>query len=1151
LKFSRLRLSGFKSFVDPTELFIEHGLTGVVGPNGCGKSNLLEALRWVMGENRPTSMRGAGMEDVIFSGTGSRPMRNNAEVTLVIDNTDRSAPSPYTEFDTIEVSRRIERDAGSIYRINGRDVRQRDVQIFFADAATGSSSPALVRQGHIGILINQKPLSRRAILEEAAGIGGLHQRRHEADLRLKAAETNLARLDDIISEVEGQLQGLKRQARQAVRYRNLSGVIHKAEAVAFYLRWKSAEELEQSTAAKLEQANAVVAETSDTAAKAATARVDAANTLPPLRNAEAERAAALQRLMHERDALDAEVNRAHEEAQRIRQRIEQAGQDRSREQTLEQDAASAIAALEDEARTLQSASASAEEEFRAAAENAASTRDALAACDQVVETLTAQLAELNARRASYQRTIEENSEIIARVDAQLSSLTPQQLEAEAEIEAAPDVLAAEVAVDEARRAIAEAKAVAENAQTSLVDAERKEAQARSPFDDVEREVQRLSAEAGALATLLQRVDRDLWPPLIDSLRVEPGYEPALAAALGDDLDAPLDEAAPQHWRDLGALSSPATLPNGVTPLSTYVDGPHALARRLAYTGVVTPEQGAALHCNLLPGQRLVTQRGDLWRWDGYCVSADAKSAAANRLAQRNRLEALEVELKSARESSAALREVFSAAQRAASEAREAAQAADRSLRSAETALMDAQDNSAKVARAVGEKTAKLAAIAADIRSLRETRETALRATDAAKVGIATLADIAELQTRLSDARTRAGEARAVAAESAAAFETLKAKSAARAGRLAAIADDETKWVARREAASQKTFELDRRLEDMKSELAEREAVPSQIEDRRNVLLNAIATAETARSQASDMRAEAEQILAEADRAARTADGALAQAREERAAAQAHSESAAARLHELRSRIQDELDATPQDLFEIGGLKEEHELPSLEQADARIEKLKREREQLGGVNLRAEEEANDHEQRLKALQIDREDLEGAIQRLRRGIQTLNREGRERLLESFEKVNANFERLFKELFQGGEARLTFTESDDPLEAGLEILAKPPGKKLTTLSLLSGGEQALTAISLIFAVFLVNPAPICVLDEVDAPLDDANVDRFCRLLDEMTRLAETRFLIITHHALTMSRMNRLFGVTMAERGVSQLVSVSLDEAERVIAA
>ena len=305
-----------------------------------------------------------------------------------------------------------------------------------------------------------------------------------------------------------------------------------------------------------------------------------------------------------------------------------------------------------------------------------------------------------------------------------------------------------------------------------------------------------------------------------------------------------------------------------------------------------------------------------------------------------------------------------------------------------------------------------------------------------------------------------------------------------------------------------------------------------------------------RNEAADARTQAETVLAEADKQAKTADAKLSAAREERARAEAVMEADAARMNELRERIRDELDCAPQELAERAEIKDEQELPPLDQAEKRVEKLKQEREQLGGVNLRAEEEAAEQEARLNTLTTDRDDLAGAIDRLRRGIQSLNREGRERLLESFEKVNRNFQDLFTKLFEGGEARLTFTESEDPLEAGLEIFARPPGKRLQSLALLSGGEQALTAMALIFAVFLVNPAPVCVLDEVDAPLDDANVERFCNLLDQMTELADTRFLVITHHALTMSRMHRLFGVTMAERGVSQLVSVTLAEAERVAA-
>ena len=1149
MKFTRLRLSGFKSFVDPTELFIEPGLTGVVGPNGCGKSNLLEALRWVMGENRPTSMRGSGMDDVIFSGSGSRPMRNNAEVALIVDNSDRSAPSPYNESETVEIARRIEREAGSAYRINGREVRQRDVQIFFADASTGSASPALVRQGQIGILINQKPLARRAILEEAAGISGLHQRRHEAELRLKAAETNLARLNDVIAEVEGQLQGLRRQARQASRYRNLSGLILKAEALVFFLRWQELQTSSEAASQALTAAAHTVAERTERAAVASTAQVEAASSLPPLREGEAAASAALQRLIHERNSLDNEEARAREEMQRLRQRVSQAEQDKQREGTLEQDAQTALGDLDAEQRELGEANTRAGALLVEAEARARDLAQVLIERERTLERLTAELAEFNATRASYERARNEGAEQAERAAKQRESLKPRAAAAMAEAAASADIQSAEMHVETVRERATAARAAAVSADVRARAATDAQTTARGPLDAAEHEVQRLAAEVRAIANLIGPGANDLWPPLIDSLKVRPGYEAALAAALGDDLNAPLDEAAPNHWRDLGELEA-TSLPAGVA-LSTFVEAPLAFARRLAFIGVVFPDEGHAAQKALLPGQRLVSPRGDLWRWDGYSASADAPSQATVRLEQRNRLTALEGELALAKGARAEAEMAYSAVRTIAVEAADEARAAERDARASEAELISAQDDAAKAARAAADHATRLASLEADLRSIETTHEHARRAEQAAADALNALPDGARLAADLAEARTFAADARGNASEARASLETGRREALARSQRLRTLGEDVARWTTRRDAAVRQIGALSERIAEMQRELTVLEGIPEEIAARRSRLLDAIGRAEAARREAADLRAEAENRLAEADRAAKAADHALSEAREERAGCEARAESASARLSELTQRVRDELDIGPADLAERAEIKDGAELPPIDQAEKRVEKLKAEREQLGGVNLRAEEEANEQEQRLQSLAADRTDLDGAIQRLRRGIQTLNREGRERLLESFEKVNANFERLFKELFQGGEARLTFTESEDPLEAGLEILAKPPGKKLATLSLLSGGEQALTAIALIFAVFLVNPAPICVLDEVDAPLDDANVDRFCRLLDEMTRLSETRYLIITHHALTMSRMNRLFGVTMTERGVSQLVSVSLTEAETVLAA
>jgi chromosome segregation protein len=559
----------------------------------------------------------------------------------------------------------------------------------------------------------------------------------------------------------------------------------------------------------------------------------------------------------------------------------------------------------------------------------------------------------------------------------------------------------------------------------------------------------------------------------------------------------------------------------------------------------------ALQAELQAGQRLVSPRGDLWRWDGYSASAEARSTTAIRLEQRNRLTALEGEIAEAKAARATLFEAYTHAKAALVDARERARAAEQAYQSTAAVLAEAQAEAARAARAAAERASQLASLEAEIRRLTQTRDAAGVSEKQARDALAALGDGVALQESVNAARSDAADARAADINARSEAETQARAAQARSERLSAIDHERTRWEQRRQSAAEQIAEHRRRQEGLRQELTVAEQRPQEIAEKRNALLDSIAEAEAARNGAADARAHAEATLADADKAVKLADAALAEARESRARAEALSEAATARIEELRIRIRDELDATPDALSELADIRDNQELPSLEQAEQRVEKLKREREQLGGVNLRAEEEADEQEARLSTLTADRADLEGAIERLRRGIQSLNREGRERLLQSFEQVNTNFQSLFAKLFQGGEARLTFTESDDPLEAGLEIYARPPGKRLQSLSLLSGGEQALTALALIFAVFLVNPAPICVLDEVDAPLDDANVERFCNLLDEMTRLADTRFLVITHHALTMSRMHRLFGVTMAERGVSQLVSVNLEQAQQVAAA
>ncbi len=890
------------------------------------------------------------------------------------------------------------------------------------------------------------------------------------------------------------------------------------------------------------------------AAEASTLQANLAAELPPLRDAEAARSAALHRLIVERDALEAEEQRAREAAQRLRQRIAQAEQDKERERALDADAEAALAKLNDEAGVLDAAAGRAETDIGEAEAKARELNEALAEADRTLDRVTAELAEWNARKASNERSRDVAKALAETSAAQLSEAQTRLDAAMGNAAAAPDVIAAEAQAEGARGLTEVARNAFSIAREALELAELEEEEARKPLERAEIEVQQLAAETKALSELLNPEGAGLWPPLVDAVKVQPGYEAALAAALGDDLQAPLDEAAPAHWRDLGDFTGlagdPRTLPSGAQPLSKFVVAPKALARRLDMTGVVFPDQGVILQKQLKPGQRLVSPRGDLWRWDGYAASADAPSPAAVRLSQRNRLVALEDEMAKAKEVRAAAFARYDAAKVAANQARAIEESAERDARDSEQSLISAQDNATKSARAAAERASRLASLESEIRRLTQSRDAALEAEREATAELENLGDGVALVASAADARGASATARTDAGEARATLDGFRRERDARAQRLGAIGEDRARWQLRRDAAATQVAELDRRREELTVELTAAEAVPTEIATRRNTLLDAISVAEGQRNEAADARTKAESRLSDADRQSKVADSALSSAREDRARAQALHEGAEARIAELTARIRDELDCEPVELGEKAEIEEGQELPALEQAEKRVERLKQEREQLGGVNLRAEEEASEHEVRLTTLVADRNDLQGAIDRLRRGIQSLNREGRERLIESFEKVNKNFQELFTKLFQGGEAKLTFTESEDPLEAGLEIFARPPGKRLQSLALLSGGEQALTAMALILAVFLVNPAPVCVLDEVDAPLDDANVERFCNLLDEMTRLTDTRFLVITHHALTMSRMHRLFGVTMAERGVSQLVSVSLSDAERVAA-
>ena len=1151
MRFNKLRLTGFKSFVDPTDLLIKEGLTGVVGPNGCGKSNLLEALRWVMGENRPTAMRGGGMEDVIFAGAATRPARNFAEVALVIDNGERLAPAGFNDDDNLEIVRRITRDVGSAYKVNSKDVRARDVQMLFADASTGAHSPALVRQGQISELINAKPKNRRRILEEAAGISGLYQRRHEAELKLNNAEQNLSRVDDVLEQLAAQLAQLERQARQAARYRAIGEELRRSEGLLLYRRWREADEARQKAADELRERTLAAASAEGAARQASKARVAREDALPPLREEEAIAAAVMQRLQVQRGALNDQEARARQQIDTLQNRIAQLVRDIEREAGLNRDAGETIGRLEWEQRELAKASEGHPERLEMAAEAAREAASVLSERETMLTQLTEDVARLAARHQSAQRLLDDSRKLLARSEAEAeTALLAVRQSQEAVAKAEADFERAQSAEETAQATARNADETLLAAEAARADTQSREVDARGERSEAEGELNALRAEVTALARLVQR-DTAEGGQIMDRLQVELGFEKALGAALADDLRAPeVDADGPSGWTVLPGYDAPQPLPNGVTALTNHVSVPEVMARRMSQIGLVDPDDGPRLQPLLQPGQRLVSLEGDLWRWDGFRAWAeDAPSAAALRLQQLNRLETLKQQMERATSRADGARQAHDALTARLADLTRADQQARQARRDADRLLTDAARASSRAEADRNLAESKLESLGLAVARHEEEAMSARSQVLEAERASANLEDLASARAAVEDIKMTVEAARMTMMAKRSAHDEIRREGEARTRRSQEVTKEISGWRHRLETAKTRTGELEDRRVSSEEELREASAAPEEIAAKREELTEAIETAEARRAAAADRLAEAEDGLRNAMLAEREAERMASEAREGRARSEARADAAKETVTYAVERIAEEQECSPAKLLESLGANPD-EMPPSDQIEADVNRLKRQREALGAVNLRAEEDAKEVQNEHDTLHTEKTDLEEAIKTLRSGIASLNKEGRERLLTAFEQVNSNFALLFTHLFGGGEAELVLVESDDPLEAGLEIMCQPPGKKLSTLSLLSGGEQTLTAMALIFAVFLANPAPICVLDEVDAPLDDANVTRFCDLLDEMCRRTDTRFLIITHHAVTMARMDRLFGVTMQEQGVSQLVSVDLKKAAQLVA-
>jgi chromosome segregation protein len=1146
VSFRRLRISGFKSFAEPTSVEILPGLTGIVGPNGCGKSNVVEALRWAMGESSARNLRGGEMEDVIFAGTAGRASRNIAEVTVYLDEARGRAPPPFHEQPELEIVRRIERGSGSAYRINGREARARDVQTLFADLASGSRASAMVSQGRVGAIVSAKPEERRTLLEEAANITGLHARRHEAELKLRAAEANLARAEDLRTQLEGQLGNLKRQARQASRYRNISGAIRAAEAELLSLQRARVELIRTHAIAALQAAEASVAAATEAAAAATAQAAEATAALPPLREIESNARTVLERHRVSQEQIAGEEQQARVALGEAQRRIGQLRQDLTHAGQLQRDAAAADQRLASEETAL--AQAESGHEGRAAAAEAA----AIAAADEVkvaeaaANRATEQAAEANARAQAAAQLLAQAEQRANRLNEQFRNISQerervaaQQVDPALIARATNDATEAEAAMNAARTSVEQAEQARSTTAAALAAARDKQAAADSARA-------RLAAETQALAEILAVKDGERWPPMIDSLSVADGLEAALGAVLGEELTSALNPGAARHWREFPAFDPVPALPDCATPLADSVQGPPALARALSQIGLVeNDEQGSGNQSNLLPGQSLVSRAGAIWRWDGYTIRAGTPTQATVRLQQRNRLAGLRKKLAAAEQDAAGARAARTAAETASQAAVAAEQAARNLRREWEQKLERARSSLTSLRNQAATATARLAAADDQLTRITGERDEALAALAQVRESQTALPNIGELRSAVDQARAALAASRSRENAARSERDQLSRDHAARANRGRVIGAERAGWTERAKDAADRVKDLAARQTEAEAALQALEARPAEIATRRSEALDALAGAEADHRRAAEALSVAQTQATEADRAARAAEAALSGRREDAVRAEGVAQQASHAWGTVAERILERLGANPNLPDPPSDLSQDSE----DKARRRVERQIKEREEMGPVNLRAEQEAEDVEKQIATIETEREELTTAIAKLRGSIGHLNREGRERLTEVFNEVDQHFQQLFSRMFGGGRAHLALVGSDDPLEAGLEIYAQPPGKKLATLSLLSGGEQALTALSLIFAVFRCNPAPVCVLDEVDAPLDDANVERFCTLLEDMVRDTGTRFMVVTHHPLTMARMDRLYGVTMQERGISRLLSVDLARATDLI--
>ena len=1138
MKFKSIRISGFKSFLEPTEIDLNEGLTGIVGPNGCGKSNIVEAMKWVMGENSARQMRGEGMDDVIFSGSNERPARNFAEVTIKLDNTEKKAPANFNQFDEIEISRKIERDKGSTYRVNSKQVRARDVQLIFADTATGARSSGIVSQGRISQIIEYSLEDRRIILEEAANIKGLHNRRHEAELKLNGATDNLSRLLDIENTYNEQLIELEKQGRKAARYRSVGDRLRKAEASLFLSLLNTAEKEFYELETKFEKSKNNVEEAQINLSKNTKSKLEIFNKLPELRKIETEKAAILQSLNISKIRLEEEEATSKFTLNNVLNQITQIETDIKREIEIKDDANKTIANLLLEKEKLQLDTKDFTTKKNDASKKVNELKIKSEDADAKLSSINSEIFSIKSDKSDLENRINNLREKIKNSEDQKSQFNITE-DKKLINEHDKKRINIENLIKEENNKLELIKKQLETKENLNINLKEKKGK-------IDYDLNVMRADLHSLSSLLgyDEFKNNTLEATIDDIG---NLQDAIGSVLGETILAPVksdnsDEQNISYWKEITAKFE-EKLPKGATPIISKIKKNSILDIALIGIGIVENEKTALkLQKELSFGQALTTLKGGLWRWDGYVQPLGVQNSYSERLQQITKLRNLQDELPSKEKEEVTivneinqneleLKKFFGTTKEIESKIN----------------LLNNELNDTKLS---------ISSLDSKINSsniLLKEHQNILDTSQKELVDLETLSKKSlNLPTLLADElkiRNAADQCRNELTDAMAAEQQIRNQESYQQRNLMQINNQKNDWENRKDEAETRIKSLKERLDNLKEDKSRLEKLPDNFVEKANELNIKIETAEQKRNLAADKLVQTETLLNEAEKLEKSSEQNLASFREDMIKVEASLNLAKTQIENIEDRVYEKLRVKSKQLKEIVNLSDNEELnTSIETLEKTVQRLLNERESLGAVNLRAEEEMNEMRQKIELMSKERVDLELAIEKLKSGIFELNKEGRQRLKDSFELVNKNFKNLFKELFGGGDAELKLVGDDDPLKAGLEILASPPGKKMQLLSLLSGGEQALTAISLIFSVFLCNPAPICILDEVDAALDDSNVSRFCNLLDKIVDETETYFLVVTHHRLTMAKMNRLFGVTMEQKGISRLVSVDLEQANKI---